>query len=50
MNRKQFFVCLPNSIIRAKGWTKGDNLKVIIDNRGDIVIKKDRAKHDDSDI
>lgn len=41
MNGKQFFITLPNAIIRAKGWVKGDKLKVLIDVRGDIVLKKE---------
>lgn len=41
MNGKQFFITLPNQIIRAKGWNKGDVIKAIIDNKGDIVLKKD---------
>lgn len=40
MNEKQFFVTLPNQIIRAKGWNKGDLLKVEINKDGDLVIKK----------
>lgn len=39
MNEKQFFVTLPNKIVRAKGWKKGDNLKVEINKDGDIVLK-----------
>tara|TARA_Y100000310_G_C20390769_1_gene672635 strand:- start:384 stop:584 length:201 start_codon:yes stop_codon:yes gene_type:complete len=41
MNGKQFFLTLPNQIIRAKGWKKGDRIKVVIDNKGDIVLKKE---------
>ena len=41
MNGKQYFITLPNQIVRAKGWQKGDVLKVSIDSRGDIVIKKE---------
>jgi len=41
MNDKQFFITLPNQIIRAKDWKKGDNIKVVIDGKGDIVLKKD---------
>lgn len=40
MNEKQYFITLPNSIIRAKEWQKGDELTVKIDNQGNIVIKK----------
>lgn len=41
MNGKQFFITLPNAIIRAKGWKKGDSIKVIIDSKGDIILKKE---------
>ena len=41
MNGKQFFITLPNQIIRAKGWSKGDRLKVLIDGKGDLVIRKE---------
>ena len=41
MNNKQYFLTLPNAIIRAKGWGKGDSIKVNIDQRGDIVLKKE---------
>lgn len=39
MNNKQFFVCIPNSVIRLKGWEKGDVLewKEI---KGELVLKK----------
>lgn len=41
MNQRQFFLCLPNQIIRAKQWKKGDTIKVSIDGKGDIVLRKD---------
>ena len=40
MNDRQFFITLPNQIVRAKGWRKGDKLKSEIDNKGNIVLKK----------
>jgi|TARA_Y100000310_G_scaffold85507_1_gene82346 hypothetical protein len=40
MNGKQFFLTLPNQIVRAKSWVKGDEIKAIINNEGDIVLKK----------
>ena len=40
MNNKQYFMCLPNQIVRAKGWKKGDNIEFEIDWRGRIIIKK----------
>jgi len=41
MNGKQFFLTLPNQIVRAKGWQKGDKVKVLIDSKGEIVLKKE---------
>ena len=41
MNGKQFFITLPNAIIRAKGWNKGDNIKAVIDGKGDIILRKE---------
>ena len=41
MNRKQFFITLPNQIVRAKGWKKGDKIKAGIDNKGDIILKNE---------
>jgi len=40
MNDKQYFVTLPNKIIRAKQWIKGDLIKIEINKEGDIVLKK----------
>ena len=40
MNNKQFFITLPNQIVRAKGWNKGDTITPIINKEGDIVLKK----------
>ncbi len=41
MNGKQFFITLPNKLIRAKEWEKGTELKAIIDKDGNIVLKKE---------
>ena len=41
MNNKQYFITLPNQIVRAKGWEKGDQIKAIIDSKGNIVLKKE---------
>ena len=40
MNGKQYFLCLPNQIVRAKGWVKGNNIDVVIDPKGQIVLRK----------
>jgi bifunctional DNA-binding transcriptional regulator/antitoxin component of YhaV-PrlF toxin-antitoxin module len=39
-NNKQFMVTLPKGLVLAKGWKHGDKLEFVIDNKGDIVIKK----------
>ena len=39
-NNRQFIVTLPKGIVLAKGWKLGDKLEFIIDNKGDIVIKR----------
>lgn len=41
MNDKQYFITLPNQIVRAKGWIKGDQIKAVIDKSGDIVLRKE---------
>ena len=40
MKNGQYFVCLPRQIVRAKGWKKQDDLKVEIDSKGNIVLRK----------
>ena len=40
MNNRQFFTTLPNAIVKAKGWDKGDEIIVELDNKGNIVLKK----------
>ncbi|MBS3097450.1 AbrB/MazE/SpoVT family DNA-binding domain-containing protein [Candidatus Woesearchaeota archaeon] len=39
-NKKQFIITLPKGIVLAKNWKQGDVLEFVIDNKGDIVIKK----------
>ena len=40
MKQGQYFISLPSSIVKAKGWTQGDNLTIEINQRGEIIIKK----------
>jgi len=40
MNGRQFFITLPNAIVRAKGWNKGDDIGFSIDSKGDLVLKR----------
>lgn len=37
---KQYKVTLPKAIIEAKGWAKGSNLKVVLNERGELVLVK----------
>jgi bifunctional DNA-binding transcriptional regulator/antitoxin component of YhaV-PrlF toxin-antitoxin module len=39
-NNKQYKVTLPKAIIDAKGWQKGDELKIAFDAEGNLVLKK----------
>ncbi len=39
-NKQQFIVTLPKGLVLAKGWKQGDKLEFIIDNKGEIIIKK----------
>lgn len=36
---KQYKITLPKAIIEAKGWKKGDKLKVELDKEGNLVLK-----------
>jgi len=40
MNKQQFFITLPNAIVNAKGWMKGDIIKAVINDKGDFLLKK----------
>jgi bifunctional DNA-binding transcriptional regulator/antitoxin component of YhaV-PrlF toxin-antitoxin module len=39
-NNKQYKITLPKAIIDAKGWGKGDSLKIELDSQGNILLKK----------
>lgn len=40
MNNTQYFITLPNQIIRAKGWSKGDLIEAKIDQKGNLILMK----------
>lgn len=40
-NNQQFKITLPKSIVIAKGWKKGEQLKIEIDDNGNIILKKE---------
>ena len=39
-NKVQFIITIPKSLVLAKGWKQGDVLEFIINNKGEIIIKK----------
>ena len=39
-SNNQFLLTLPKQIMMAKGWKKGDDIKVEIDQKGNLVLKK----------
>lgn len=39
-NKKQFMITLPKGLVLAKGWKQGDKLEFVINNKGEIIIKK----------
>ena len=39
-NKKQYKITLPKQIIKAKGWEKGDEIAILLDEHGNIVLKK----------
>jgi len=40
MKNRRYFITLPNQIIRAKGWEKGEDIKIEIDQKGNLVLKR----------
>ena len=40
LKNKQFVISLPSAILRAKGWVKGDVIKIEVDKEGNIVLRK----------
>lgn len=39
-NKRQFIITLPQTLVKAKGWGKGDVIEFILDPKGDIIIKE----------
>ena len=40
INGKQFIITLPKGIVLAKGWKKGDKLEFVLDNKGNMLVRK----------
>ncbi len=45
-NNKQFIITLPQTLVKAKGWQKGDSLEFMLDDKGNIVIRKTEVEHE----
>ena len=39
-NKKQYIATIPKGLVLAKGWKKGDILEFVINNKGDIILRK----------
>jgi len=39
-NSKQFMVTIPKSLVAAKGWKKGDDLEFVLNEYGEIILRK----------
>ena len=39
-SHNQFFLILSQQIVMANGWQKGDPIKVELDSKGNMVLKK----------
>lgn len=36
---KQYKITLPKAIIEAKGWAKGSELRIILNDKGELILK-----------
>ncbi len=36
----QYKITLPKALIEAKGWKKGDLIKIVMDKEGNLVLQK----------
>ena len=43
-NGKQYTITLPQTLVKAKGWRKGDVLEFLLDDCGDLLLKKKGGK------
>lgn len=42
-NKKQYTLTLPQALVKAKGWAKGDLLEFQLDEQGNILLRKKRG-------
>ena len=40
----QYKITLPKAIIEAKGWKRGDNITIILDDKGDMRLHNKNEK------
>ncbi len=41
-NKKQYIITIPKSLVLAKGWKKGNLLEFVINNKGEIIVRKSK--------
>lgn len=39
-NNSQFTLTIPAAVCKAKGWAKGDEVELVIDNMGQVILRK----------
>ena len=42
-SNNQYKITLPKALIDAKGWQKGDEIKIILDEKSNIILKRESA-------
>lgn len=38
--KHQFTLTIPTALVKAKGWQKGDKIDFLIDNLGQVILRK----------
>lgn len=38
---KQYKITLPKAIIEAKGWTKGSEVRIMLNEKGELILVKE---------
>ena len=39
-NKQQFIITIPKGLVEAKGWKKGNRLEFVINDKGEMIIKR----------
>ncbi|MEK6839698.1 MAG: AbrB/MazE/SpoVT family DNA-binding domain-containing protein [Nanoarchaeota archaeon] len=42
-NEKQFTLTIPQTLVKAKGWQRGDEIEFVLDDKGNILLKRSGA-------